>query len=335
MARLRTNGHKPNREDAPFDFCFDFLHEKMFRLARPSRASLNVSSFGLRFGRQFSSQPLRLATRPFLLSHPPSTQITIHLHPIRTTPCLAISTHRHRHYITSTSNDPPTTATTFINGPLQPVDPATTPLLDTVAQTPTSDAVVQTAMHIGDLNAMGLVHWTPVGALESFLEAVHVATGLPWWGSIVATTVIIRIAMVPLLIKVQRNNARLANINPEVQSLMAGMNEAKEKQDAAAMQQLATDFNRLFKSNECHPTKSLLFPIVQMPVMISFFMALRAMSELPVPQFKEGGLLWITDLTMKDPYYILPVVSCLSVLTIFEVGFIAAILGKRDHGRTL
>lgn len=39
-----------------------------------------------------------------------------------------------------------------------------------------------------------------------------------------------------------------------------------------------------------------------------------------MPQFKEGGLLWFTDLTSSDPYYILPILSSAGILAILEVG---------------
>ena len=35
--------------------------------------------------------------------------------------------------------------------------------------------------------------------------------------------------------------------------------------------------------------------------------------------FKEGGFGWITDLSMADPYYILPVLSAASMLATLEV----------------
>ncbi|OZJ03250.1 hypothetical protein BZG36_03523 [Bifiguratus adelaidae] len=195
------------------------------------------------------------------------------------------------------------------------IDPQALDALQTNAE-----GITQTAMQIGDLKAMGLVHNTPVGALQAFLEAIHVWTGVPWWGSIAIATIIIRTALLPLMISIQRNNARLMNINPEMQRIMKNLNTAKQENDLPAMQKYTGEIQQLFRDNKCNPTKSLLLPIVQAPVMISFFMALRSMSALPVPQFQNGGLLWFTDLTVQDPYYILPVVSCAGVMAILEAG---------------
>lgn len=35
-------------------------------------------------------------------------------------------------------------------------------------------------MEIGDLNALGLGGWWPIGIIQQLLEAVHVWTGMPW-----------------------------------------------------------------------------------------------------------------------------------------------------------
>lgn len=60
-----------------------------------------------------------------------------------------------------------------------------------------------------------------------------------------------------------------------------------------------------------------LFP--QAPVFISFFIALRKMAYLPVPSMQTGGLLWFPDLTLGDPFYILPVVVTGTMFFILEV----------------
>ncbi|KAG2178418.1 hypothetical protein INT44_001570 [Umbelopsis vinacea] len=197
---------------------------------------------------------------------------------------------------------------------------ATANVAEVVSNAPTSEAITAAAAQMGDFKAMGLCNYTPVGALEAALEAIHVSTGLPWWAAIAAATVAIRICMIPLNIKVQRNNARVSNINPDLQRIMNNVSEAKKAGDQMAIAKYSQQAQQLFKDNGCHPAKSLLLPVVQAPVMISFFMALRGMAELPVPGFLDGGLAWFTDLSVKDPYYILPVLSSAGMLAILETG---------------
>ncbi|ORX56936.1 hypothetical protein DM01DRAFT_1334493 [Hesseltinella vesiculosa] len=225
-----------------------------------------------------------------------------------------------RSYATPTNDDQASATVTS----LQDIkDPIGTNVIETVAQTPTADAVLaaaEVAPQMGDFKAMGLCNFTPVGGLEAMLEAVHVSMGLPWWATIATATVLVRTALLPLIIKLQRNNARLMNINPDVQRIMGNLKTAQSEGDTLATTKYSGELQELFKKNECHPMKSLGLPLIQMPVMISFFMALRAMAELPVPGMVDGGLAWFTDLTAKDPYYVLPAVSAAGMLAVLEAG---------------
>ncbi|KAI8337637.1 60Kd inner membrane protein-domain-containing protein [Chlamydoabsidia padenii] len=252
-----------------------------------------------------------------------------------------------RHYTTSGSEDDQTTAantdttTTTTTTTAEDLTSATnlqspavpdTSSLDTLTQTPAAESIIGAAAQIGDFKTMGLCNFTPVGGLEAMLEAVHVTMGLPWWASIAAATVIVRTALLPLIIKLQRNNARLMNINPEVTRIMNNLKTAQAEGDAVATGKYSHEISDLFKKNQCHPMKSLGLPLVQMPVMISFFMALRAMAELPVPGMTEGGMSWFTDLAAKDPYYVLPAVSAAGMLLVLEAGTEAGAATPQSKG---
>ena len=52
---------------------------------------------------------------------------------------------------------------------------------------------------------------------------------------------------------------------------------------------------------------------------ISALAALRGMVNLPVDSMKTGGVSWFTDLTMADPFYILPVCTAVTLLITLEV----------------
>jgi YidC/Oxa1 family membrane protein insertase len=67
----------------------------------------------------------------------------------------------------------------------------------------------------------------------------------------------------------------------------------------------------LWKTHDVNPFRSMLVPLMQLPIFLSMFYGLRRLAELPFPQFLEGGFAWVTDLTMADPYCILPLTSIL------------------------
>jgi len=74
------------------------------------------------------------------------------------------------------------------------------------------------------------------------------------------------------------------------------------------------------KEKEINPLKGLIPPFIQAPIFISFFFGIRGMANLPLDSFKDGGILWFTDLTLPDPLYILPVVTSLTLLATIELG---------------
>ncbi|KAI8987691.1 60Kd inner membrane protein-domain-containing protein [Mycotypha africana] len=261
-------------------------------------------------------------------SPPPPPTTTTTLNSNEDTPATTTST--------TTSTTPPTNTTHTetipeVQQPLHPVEPTlldqSEQILEQASQT-TPDAVVSSASEvlshlapqIGDFSALGLCNYTPVGALEAMFEYIHVYSGLPWWGTIALATVLVRTALLPLMIKIQRNNAILMNINPDVTRLMNNIKTAQASGDTLATQKYSMEVQNLFKKNKCHPMKSLGLPFMQMPVMISFFMAIRGMAEIPVPGLENQGLFWFQNLSQQDPYYILPALSAASMLAVLETG---------------
>ncbi|KAE8279239.1 Mitochondrial inner membrane protein OXA1L Hsa OXA1Hs Oxidase assembly 1-like protein [Larimichthys crocea] len=64
------------------------------------------------------------------------------------------------------------------------------------------------------LAELGLGAYTPVGLIQNMLEFMHVDLGLPWWGAIVVGTVLARLAVFPVIVKGQREAAKLNNVCP-------------------------------------------------------------------------------------------------------------------------
>lgn len=65
-----------------------------------------------------------------------------------------------------------------------------------------------------------------------------------------------------------------------------------------------------------------VYPVLQAPVFISFFIALREMANLPVPSLQTGGLWWFQDLTVSDPIYVLPLVVTATMWGVLEVSWV-------------
>ncbi|XP_074555503.1 mitochondrial inner membrane protein OXA1L [Halichoeres trimaculatus] len=203
-------------------------------------------------------------------------------------------------------------------------DPApvlTQPIVEQLTDAaPTAVEVLQAAGAEMSLAELGLAGHTPVGLIQSLLEFMHVDLGLPWWGAIVAGTVFARLAVFPVIVKGQREAAKLNNVLPEMTKLTNRMNEAKQSGNKFDFAKAYSDLNLYQKKHDVNPLRGFLVPLVQAPVFISFFIALRKMAYLPVPSMQTGGALWFPDLTLADPYYILPLAVTGTMFFILELG---------------
>lgn len=168
--------------------------------------------------------------------------------------------------------------------------------------------------------SLGLGGYTPIGLIQNALEWLHISANFPWWGTIVIATLIGRLAMFPLVINTQRHAAEMAKYMPLVQEKQQLLTEARQCGDHYQSAIYANELYVLMKEKGLSPFKSMRTALIQAPLFISFFLSLREMANLPVESFKTGGLWWFTDLTLPDPYYILPVVMGITLVAIIEVG---------------
>lgn len=185
----------------------------------------------------------------------------------------------------------------------------------------TTEAAMQAVHSIGTLQELGLAKWyTPPGLLQQLLELIHVSTGFAWVATIAVATLMIRITFFPLMLRSIRNTSKLAMINPEVKAEMAKLTAATKQGDKMEAMRAQMAVQKLFKDNDVNPLMSFIPILIQMPIFISFYMALNGMVALPVPGLEHGGLFWFSDLTQADPLHILPVATSLLTLVNFEIG---------------
>ena len=185
-----------------------------------------------------------------------------------------------------------------------------------------SDAAVDVLTELppqGDLASLGLCANTPVGLLQYMIESIHIQASLPWWGAIVASTFILRIVIFPVVMKIQKNGVLMNNINPEIHKLMKRQREYKQMGNKALADQYSHKIWSVYQKHNCNPLKMAVMPLIQLPLFLSFFIAIRRMAAVPVESMKTGGVFWFTDLTVPDPYYVLPVLACGSFVASIEV----------------
>lgn len=198
----------------------------------------------------------------------------------------------------------------------------TSALSDALASIPADTIASIPPMHYGDLAALGLCSWWPSGFFQWGMEAVHVSIGLPWFWTIIGATVFSRVVLAPFAIQGMRNAARLAPHQEEIQKMSAQMREAFAKKDQFEQQRLQLKQMALYKKIGVNPATSLISPLVQIPVSLGMFFAVKKMCELPVEQLKWSGVSFLPDLTATDPTWILPILTVAAInmqLTVREL----------------
>ena len=91
--------------------------------------------------------------------------------------------------------------------------------------------------------------------------------------------------------------------------------------------------NKVFRENGIRPVLSLFPALFQGVFFVSYFMAIRGMAYAPVTSMMAGGALWFPDLTMPDPSFILPIMSCAGFLISLEVWCVCVCVCMHACGR--
>ncbi|KAL5245259.1 hypothetical protein ACI65C_012669 [Semiaphis heraclei] len=181
-------------------------------------------------------------------------------------------------------------------------------------------AIVLNALGEQTLKSAGLGSFTPVGLVQNALEFMHVSCGLPWWGAIIAGTTILRLLVFPLVVTSQRHSARMNNNMPQIQAYQEKMTEARLHGNPYEMARASQELMLFMKTNQVNPLKGMILPAIQFPIFLSMFLGLRGMAMLPLESFKYGGLWWFSDITLPDQYFILPVVTVITLGVTLELG---------------
>ena len=118
-----------------------------------------------------------------------------------------------------------------------------------------------------------------------------------WGFAIVFLTFFIRLCLLPVNIKSYKSMKVMKDLQPEIQALREKYKTDKQKQ---SQEQLA-----LMRKHKANPIGGCLPAFLQLPV---FFALYRVLGE-SVELYQAPFVLWVKDLSLKDPYYVLPILG--------------------------
>lgn len=131
--------------------------------------------------------------------------------------------------------------------------------------------------------------------LFKLLELVHRVLG-NWGWTIIVVTFLIKLLFYPLAQTSGRSMARMRNLAPRMKEMQERYKDDKEA--------LGKQMMELYKREKVNPLAGCLPILVQIPVFISFYWVLLESVEMRQAPF----MLWVQDLSTKDPYFVLPII---------------------------
>ena len=135
--------------------------------------------------------------------------------------------------------------------------------------------------------------------LFSVLSAIQKVV-INWGVAIILLTVLIKLLFYPLSAASYKSMAQMRELAPRLQSMKEKFGDDKQKMQKAMME--------LYKTEKINPLGGCLPILVQIPVFIALYWVLLGSVEL-----RNAPFLYITDLSSKDPYYLLPILMAASM----------------------
>ena len=151
--------------------------------------------------------------------------------------------------------------------------------------------------------APGLGHTVNYGIFTVFskplfwlLSNIHKVVG-NWGWAIVLLTVLIKLLFFKLTEAQYRSMARMRKLQPRIEQLKERYGDDRQRMSQAMME--------MYKTEKVNPLGGCLPILVQIPIFIALYWVLLESVELRQAPF----ILWIDNLTARDPYFVLPVLN--------------------------
>jgi len=123
-----------------------------------------------------------------------------------------------------------------------------------------------------------------------------------WGWAIIALVVLLKAAFYWLNASAYRSMAKMKALNPRIQAMRETMKDEPQK--------LQAEMLKIYREEKVNPIGGCLPILIQIPVFIALYSVLSSSVEIR----NAPWIGWITDLSVKDPYFVLPALMTLSSL---------------------
>jgi len=136
--------------------------------------------------------------------------------------------------------------------------------------------------------------------LSLFIVKVAEFAGGNFGLAIIIVTILIRLVILPLMIKQTKSTKAMQAIQPELKKIQAKYSS----KDQQTQQKLQQETMELFQKHGVNPMAGCLPLVIQMPILIGIYHAIMRTPELQ----EHANFLWF-DLAAPDPIYLLPIIA--------------------------
>ena len=133
------------------------------------------------------------------------------------------------------------------------------------------------------------------------MKQIHNFVG-NWGWSIIFLTLLIKLAFYKLSEASYKSMARMKKLTPRMQQINERYADDRQRKGQAMME--------LYKKEKVNPLGGCLPILIQIPVFIALYYVLLESVELR----QAPWILWINDLSIKDPYFVLPIIMGVSMI---------------------
>ncbi len=141
--------------------------------------------------------------------------------------------------------------------------------------------------------------WWIASPLHMLLTWIHGLLG-NWGLSIIGITILVKAALFQLNAKAFKSMANMRKFGPEMQRLKELYGDDRQK--------MSQEMMALYKKEKINPLGGCLPMLAQMPIFIALYWVLMESVEL-----RQADFLYLADLSVKDPYFILPILMGVSM----------------------
>jgi len=135
------------------------------------------------------------------------------------------------------------------------------------------------------------------------LYQVTVAIGFPSYAlAIIFISILLKLVLYPLMQKQMKSTMNMQEVQPKLEYVQKKYKNNPEKMNEEVM--------KLYKEYDVNPMAGCLPLLIQMPILIGLFMALRQFNFDPI---EHATFFWVPNLGLADPLHILPVLVALTM----------------------